>query len=171
MIVVDLFVGFARVGALGFGGGPSMLPLMKAECIDAGWVSDERFVEGLAIGSALPGPIAVKMAGFVGWNVAGAPGALAALLGVCLPALALMGVLSAVIYRFRDHPWMEGGLRGAKAAVVGMLFWVAVELAPAGVGSLGMGLVAVAAFGALALKVHPALVMVGALLLGGALLR
>ena len=166
MILLDLFWRFAKVGLLGFGGGPSMLPLMQAEVRNAGWLTDEEFLEGLAVGNALPGPIATKMALYVGWEEAGILGALAALLGVMTPSGVLMLGLTAVLIRFKDHELVKGALAGAKPAVVGMLFFVAVSLAPSGVKHWKGALLAIAAFAALYVNVHPAFVMLGAVLVG-----
>lgn len=171
MIYLQLFWGFAKVGLLGFGGGPSMLPLMQAEVVQSGWLTDEQFLEGLAVGNALPGPIATKMALYVGWEEAGILGALAALVGVLSPSGVLMVGLAAVIARYRDHEFVKGALAGAKPAVVGMLFFVAVSLAPGGVKGWEGALIAAAAFGALYLNVHPAFVMIAAVLLGMLWLR
>ena len=161
-----LFTGFLRVGLFGFGGGPSMLPLMQTEVVGAGFVTDQQFLDGLAVGNTLPGPIAVKMAVYVGWSTAGAPGAAASLAGVCLPALALMLGLTGVLLRYRDRPWMASALVGARAAVVGMLFWVAWDLGRKSIDGWGPGVLAVASFVALALQVHPAIVMLAALIVG-----
>lgn len=170
MIYLSLFWGFAKVGLFGFGGGPAMLPLMQTEVVQNGWLTDEEFLEGLAIGNALPGPISTKMALYVGWEEAGALGALAALLGVMSPSGVLMLGLAAVILRFKDSDYVRGALAGARPAVVGMLFFVAVSLAPKGVRDWRGGLLAVAAFGALYAGVHPAFVMVASVLVGMLLL-
>jgi chromate transporter len=169
--VPDLFIGFARVGVLGFGGGPSMIPLMQAECVNAGWVTEAQFLEGLAVGNALPGPIATKMAVYVGWHEAGAPGLLAAVLGVTLPSLVLMATLSGLLLTYRDHKIVAGVLSGVRPAVVGMLAFVAYDLAPAGIVGWSGALLAFLAFGALVMKVHPAVVMIGAMTLGGLFFR
>lgn len=166
-----LFLGFARVGLFGFGGGPSMLPLMQGECVRSGWVSDEQFLEGLAIGQALPGPIATKMAVYVGYTEAGLPGALAALAGVVLPSVVLMVAISTVLIRYREHPVIAAALRGVKPAVVGMLAFVAWDLAPTGVQGAGTAAIALLAFAALVAKVHPAIVMAAAMGIGIGFLR
>ncbi len=166
MIHWQLFVAFARVGVLGFGGGPSMLPLLQAECVGAGWVTDEQFLEGLAAGNALPGPIATKMAVYVGWHEAGPSGALVAMTGVVLPSALLMALLGALLVRYRDHWAVAAALRAVKPAIVGLLAFVAWDLAPAGIRGGGTALVAVAAFAALVLKVHPGWVIGGAVVTG-----
>ena len=171
MTPLALFLGFARVGLLGFGGGPSMIPLMKAECVGQGWLTDDQFMEGLAAGNALPGPISVKMAIYVGWLEAGPMGALSAVIGVTAPSALLMVALTALVLKYREHPVVAGGLRGVKPAVVGMLAWVAWDLAPSGITGAAGALLAVAAFAALVLRVHPGIVMVGAMAFGAVALR
>jgi chromate transporter len=169
--MIPLFLGFARVGLLGFGGGQASIPLMETECVDSGWVTHEQFLEGLAAGNALPGPISTKMALYVGWHEAGWSGAAAAFAGLTLPSSVLMLALSALIIRYRDHPVVEGGLRGVKPAVIGMLVFVAYEMAPAGLTSAATAMLAVGAFALLWFRVHPGLVMIGALSLGALVLR
>ncbi len=148
-----------------------MLPLMQAECLKHGFVTEEQFLEGLAIGDSLPGPISTKMALYVGWLDAGPLGALAALMGVLTPGAILLGVLGALILENRENPYVAGALRGVKPAIIGMLFFVAVDLAPNGVTTWVAGLVCVVAFAALLARVHPGFVIGGAAVFGALLLR
>lgn len=167
----SLFAGFARVGLLGFGGGPAMIPLMQAECVGAGWVTEAEFLEGLAVGNALPGPIAVKMAWYVGAHESGLWGGVAAVVGVTLPSVALMAGLASWIMRYRNTPAVTGALAGARPAVVGMLLFVALDLAPAGIGSATAAAIALATVAALWMRVHPGIVMLAAMGLGMLLFR
>lgn len=171
MSAPELLVAFGRVGLLGFGGGPSTIPLLQAECVRYGFVTEAQFLEGLAIGNALPGPITTKMALYVGWNDAGWLGALAAFIGINGPSVVLMGLLSGLLIRHRDDPWVAGAMAGVKPAVVGMLFFVACDLAPTGVVSWAGALLAALSLIALVAKVHPAFVMVGAAVAGALWLR
>jgi chromate transporter len=169
--VGTLFLGFCRIGLFAYGGGPSMIPLMKEECLRYGFVTEEQFLEGLATGNALPGPITTKMALYVGWHDAGVLGALGATIGLLLPSTLLMAGLTGVLVRYRGHPWVAASLEGAKPAIVGMLFFTAWDLAPAGVRDVAAGVVAIAAFAALYFRVHPAFVIVAAMALGVLLSR
>lgn len=162
----SLFAGFFRVGLLGFGGGPSYLPLMQAECVNAGWMTDEQFLEGLAITNALPGPITTKMALYVGFHEAGVAGAAAAFVGLLVPSTALMAVLLGVLVRHRDHWIVTAALKALKPAIVGMLAWVAWDLAPGGIKDAPTLAVALGAFAALLFRVHPAVVIVAAVAVG-----
>lgn len=167
----QLFQAFFRVGLFGFGGGPSMIPLMQAECVGAGWVTDEQFLEGLAVGNSLPGPITTKMAMYIGYNEAGWGGAFFATVGLLIPSTVLMALLVTFLLRYREHPYVAGALRAVKPVVVGMLAWVAWDLAPSGVRDLTTALLAVIAFVALVGKMHPALVIASAAAFGALALR
>jgi chromate transporter len=168
---LQLFLSFARVGLFGFGGGPSMLPLMQAECVRQGFVTDEQFIEGLAVGNSLPGPISTKMALYVGYQDSGVAGALAATAGVLAPSTVLMAALTVVLLRNRDNPYVAGALKGVKPVIVGMLAFVAVDLAPSGIASWFGAILAVAAFAALLARVHPGVVIAVAAVIGALALR
>ena len=170
MALSGLWWGWLRIGLFGFGGGPSVIPLMKAECMARGWLTEEQFLDTLALGNTLPGPIAVKMAVSIGQQAGGAAGALVALAGLCLPGVAMMIGLAALFSRFRDLPAVAGMMRAARAAVVGMLVWTAVGLFPDGVRDAKTALIAAAALGLLLWEVHPAWVM-GLALVAGAVMR
>mgnify|MGYP001198264187 CR=1 FL=1 len=118
----QLFVSFGRVGMVGYGGGPSMIPLVEYEVVNHfGWMTSEEFNQILAVGNALPGPIATKMAGYVGYKVAGWSGALAALFGVMGPTVLVMIGLYSVLQRFKDSPAITGITRGITPVVIVLL--------------------------------------------------
>ena len=148
------------------------MPLVQAECVDRQhWLTNDEFVDALAFGNALPGPIAQKLAAHIGMKVAGWPGVVVSLLAVTAPGVTLMLGAMALYLRYRHAPAMEGMLRGVRPAVVGLLAYTAYVLAPDAVRDWKAGVIAVAAFGALAAHVHPAVVMLAAILLGVAALR
>lgn len=170
--LVDIAVAWGRVGLFGFGGGPGMIPMMQAECVQThAWLTEEQFLEAIAASSALPGPIAVKMSVLVGSQVGGMPGAIAALLGVTVPAITLMALLTGALMQFRSAPAVSGAMRAVQPAVIGLLAWTVVSLAPDGIRSLSGALIAGGALAALALKVHPAVVIVAAMAIGAVFLR
>lgn len=168
-----LFLSFLKVGLLGYGGGPASIPLVQKEVVDLqGWMTETEFADSLAMGNALPGPIAVKMSVYVGYRVAGLPGAVLALLGMTGPGIVLMALFSLVYLKVKDHPKVMAALKGARPAVVGLLIWTAYDLGKpillggnSGIATLrsswSLWLIALASFVATTfLKVHPALVIV-----------
>jgi chromate transporter len=161
-----LFWAFVRMGTLAFGGGPSMIPLMKTECVDGGFVTEGQFMDGLAVGNALPGPIATKLAVYVGYSHGGFAGAALALFALLLPSTAMMGAFAGLLAKYGDHPMVKGALVGLKPAIIGMLAFTVIDLAPAGISGVGAGLLAVTAFLAMIAGLHPGLVILGAMAIG-----
>jgi len=172
MVLWELLVSWGRIGLVGYGGGPAMIPLMKAECVDVrGWLTEAQFMEGLAVSNALPGPITAKMSVFVGWKMAGGAGAGVSCLAVVAPAAFLMLALMGVLLRYREAPAVAGGLRAVKPVVIGMLVWTVATLWTDAVQGWSTALLAGAALVALLLKVHPGIVVVVALVVGALFLR
>jgi chromate transporter len=121
---IRLFAAFYRSGALVFGGGHVVLPLLQQQTVDTGWISSNDFLAGYGAAQAVPGPL-FTFAAFLGWMMAEAPnhwtGALLAIAGIFLPGLLL--VLAALPYwqALRIRPSMAALLAGVNAAVVGLL--------------------------------------------------
>lgn len=175
-----LLVAFMKVGAFGYGGGPSMIPLMQQEVVELrGWMNEAEFIDALAMGNALPGPITVKMAVYVGNRVSGFLGAAAALVGLIFPCIVLMAIISLVYLRIKDHPKVNAALQGARPAVIGLLLWTAYDLGRSALlkeGTAGWSavvaswdrllLTAVAFVAVTFVRIHPALVILGAAVIG-----
>jgi chromate transporter len=168
-----LTAAFFRVGVFGFGGGPSFIPLIQREVEAHGWLSREDFLDAFAFGNALPGPIATKLAGYVGHRVAGWGGAAVALLALTGPTIVTMVALAALYARFQDAPAVAGFLRGLRPVVIALLVLTVLTFAPGALGPWRRWradpvpwVIALAAFAAaVALRVHPGLLILG----GGAI--
>ncbi|PPK44276.1 chromate transporter [Trinickia symbiotica] len=121
---IKLFDAFYRSGALVFGGGHVVLPLLQQQTVATGWVTPNVFLAGYGAAQAVPGPL-FTFAAFLGWMLAGTPshamGALIAIVGIFLPGLLL--VIAALPYwqALRSRPSMAAMLAGINAAVVGLL--------------------------------------------------
>ena len=85
MIYLRLFLTFLKIGVVTFGGGYAMIPLIKDECLTAGWLTESELLNFIAVAESTPGPIAINMATFVGSSQAGFWGSLVATIGVVLP--------------------------------------------------------------------------------------
>src|SRR5690606_39908313 len=89
----NLFLAFFRVGILGYGGGPASIPLIHKEVVSTyKWMKDEEFGDMLALANTLPGPIATKLAGYIGYRVSGILGLLNAVLATILPTIVLLKI-------------------------------------------------------------------------------
>lgn len=105
----SLFMAFLRIGLLGFGGGPAMIPLVHQEVVKRhGWLDEEAFADVLAIANTLPGPIATKMPGYIGYRVGGVIGCLNAVVAVILPMIVIMILLLGLFSRYRAVGWIHG---------------------------------------------------------------
>jgi len=171
--VFNLFIAFLRVGILGYGGGPSFIPLVEIEVVDNyRWMTTQEFTDALALGYALPGPIATKMAWYVGFKVAGWPGALSALMGIVAPSALAMIVLLKALLKYKDLPMVEGMLTAIRPVVVVLLVLLVVDMVPSSFVNVTTVLLGLAGFLAIqVLHVHPAIVVILALLFGALFLR
>jgi chromate transporter len=158
---------FLRAGALTFGGGFVMIPLLEAELVRAqGWLSSQSFADAMALGQITPGPVVIT-ATFVGFQIGGLTGALLATVAVFLPAFLLMLAVSASVARFRANVTVQAFLLGVQPGVVGLLFAAAWLLGRHGVrDALGVG-IAIASFLALwTWRPSPFWVLLGACTIG-----
>jgi chromate transporter len=108
MIYWQIFLAFFIPGILGYGGGPASIPLVENEVVDRyGWLTTNEFGEVLAIGNALPGPIATKMAGYIGYAEGGVLGAIVGVFATVAPSLILMIMLLQILYRYKESPKVQ----------------------------------------------------------------
>jgi chromate transporter len=122
-----IFTGFLLVGATSFGGGVTG-HLHSSTVERHEWLTDATFVRLLGISQTLPGLNATNLAILIGDYLRGARGALAAVLGVCLPGAVLMYVVGLVFQSERQRPFVEAGLDGVAAAAVGLIFATTLQL-------------------------------------------
>ncbi|MBE3588191.1 MAG: chromate transporter [Thermoanaerobacteraceae bacterium] len=164
----QLFVAFGRANLFGFGGGPSVIPLIQQEVVDNyHWLSTEEYTDALAMGNALPGPIATKMAAYVGYKIAGYWGALSALLGTVMPTAVAMVALAGLYFKYKDAPQIQGMLRGVRPVVVVLLVQVAWEMGVKSFPVPSTWIIALVALVAVfALKVHPLALIVASMAYG-----
>ncbi|MFD2328528.1 chromate transporter [Cohnella sp. GCM10020058] len=128
--LVDLFVAFGRSTMLGYGGGPSIIPLYQNEVVNRyQWMGNEDFGKALAFGNALPGPIATKLAAYIGFKVAGWLGALMAVTAVVLPTALLMVLLVGLMHRLQGNPYIKGMIKGVQPVIFVMLAMLAYDFA------------------------------------------
>lgn len=121
-IYLDLYITFAKIGSLTFGGGIAMLPMMQNELIDTKqWVSENEILDYYAIGQSTPGIIAVNVATFVGYKKAGILGGIIATLGVITPCVVLITILANLIDSIDHYPNVQKALKGINVAVCALI--------------------------------------------------
>lgn len=122
MIYLKLFLSFLQIGAFSFGGGYAAMPLIQEQVVTQnGWLSMSAFTDLVTIAEMTPGPIAVNAATFVGTQVGGVPGAIAATLGCILPSCIFVTLLAYVYTKYRRLSLLQGTLASLRPAVVAMI--------------------------------------------------
>jgi chromate transporter len=166
----QLFIAFFRSGMLGFGGGPSSIPLVHKEVVETfKWMNDEQFSEILALGNTLPGPINTKMAGYIGYKVGGVLGLITSMIAAVLPTVILMLVLLTSFNAFKDSPRVQG-MTNAVVPIVGVMMaaltWSFLKKSKASLGwKNGSLLLIVSFFAIVVVGIHPG-IMIAVLLIG-----
>lgn len=118
----QLFWVFCRVGALTFGGGYAMLPIVQKEIVeDRRWASQEQIIDYYALSQSVPGIIAVNMAVFLGYERKRVPGAIAAALGVVFPSLVIITVIASFIPYIQEVPFLQHAFAGVRVAVIALI--------------------------------------------------
>ncbi|MBQ6691422.1 MAG: chromate transporter [Rikenellaceae bacterium] len=132
--LLTMFGSFFKIGLFTFGGGYAMVPIIQREVIDRrGWVDRDEFVELLTLAQSAPGPIALNTSVFVGYKMRGYAGALAALLGVVVPAFTVILIVAIYFAQFRENVYVNAAFKGMRPAVVALIVSPIVSL------SRGMG--------------------------------
>jgi chromate transporter len=142
---------------------------MKKEVVgNFGWFTNEQFADALAAGNTLPGPIAPKMAAYVGFNVAGVMGAVVAVVAAVVPTAIAIVILAKLLLVYKDNPRVKSMLVVAKPIVVILLLQTAIDLMTKNnFPNIAAYVVSIVAFAAVIfLKVNPAIVMLSGLVIG-----
>jgi chromate transporter len=127
--VGGVFLAFLKIGALLFGSGYVLVAFLRSDLVlGAGWITERQLLDAVAVGQVTPGPVS-STATFVGYLVAGLPGAAAATLGIFLPGAVFVALSIPVLPRLRRSPIARAALDGVNAAALGLLVAVTVGLA------------------------------------------
>lgn len=127
--LLDLFVAFARVGVMTFGGGYAMIPILEREIVTKrAWASNEELMDYYAVGQCTPGVIAVNTATFVGNKIAGVLGGIVATAGMVFPSLVIICIIAGVLTNFADIPAVKSAFAGIRVCVCVLIFNAVVKL-------------------------------------------
>ena len=138
-LYADLFLTFARIGGLTFGGGYAMLPILEKEVVEnRGWCKEEELTDYYAIGQCTPGVIAVNTATFVGSKLAGIPGGIVATLGVVFPSMVIITVIAAFLRNFADNPYVIHAFAGLRVVVTVLVLNTVIKLLKSNVKGKGL---------------------------------
>lgn len=160
----ELFMIFARIGGLTFGGGYAMLPLLQKEVVEQrGWVTEEELLDYYAIGQCTPGIIAVNTATFIGYKRKKTLGAIIATLGVCFPSVVIITVIAMFLRNIMDRPFVIHAFAGIRICVCALIISAVAKLVKKAVIDLPTLLLFLAAIGvSISTEISPVFIIVGA---------
>lgn len=121
MMLLRLFYEFFKVGLFAIGGGMATFPFLTDLAAKTGWYTQAQLVDMVAIAESTPGPIGVNTATYVGFTVAGIPGALTATIGLITPSVILILIIARVLARFRDSKLVQNVFYGLRPASTGLI--------------------------------------------------
>ena len=128
MIYLELFLTFLKIGAVSFGGGYAMIPLIQDEVVTNGWLTINEILNFIAVSESTPGPIAINMATFVGSSQGGLFGAFCATLGVVLPSFVIILIIASVLKGLLEYAGVQAFLNGLRPVVVGLILGTAITI-------------------------------------------
>lgn len=164
----DLFLTFARIGGLTFGGGYAMLPMLQKEVVETKqWATEEELLDYYAVGQCTPGIIAVNVATFIGQKTRGILGGIIATLGVVAPSFVIILVLASLINHFAEYKIVAHALAGIRVCVAALIVSAIVKLWKKGVRDLvGIIIFAAVVLLSLVLNVSPIIIVIVSMLFG-----
>lgn len=125
-LLIELFITFFKIGLFTFGGGYAMIPLITEEVVTKNWLIPEQLLDFIAISESTPGPFAINIATFIGYNQQGILGSIFSTAGVILPSFIIILIIAKAFHRFASNKYVIGFLKGVKPIVVGVIFSVAI---------------------------------------------
>ncbi len=174
MIYWQLFLAFFIPGILGYGGGPASIPLVEHEVVENyEWMTTQEFSEVVALGNSLPGPIATKMAGYIGYAEGGILGAVIALFATVAPSLILMISMMAILLKYKEAPEVKNLTKLIRPVIAVLLGVMTLQFAQESLDGVGVVSTLILIVGSYLLlekvKLHPAFVIILALVYGAVL--
>ena len=129
MIYLRLFLNFLMIGALSFGGGYGMVSLVRETVLSNGWLTENEFLNFIAVSESTPGPLAVNMATFIGSTQGGILGSFVATLGVVLPSFLIILLIASALKNLMKYAPVNAFLSGDRPCVVAMILATALSMA------------------------------------------
>lgn len=164
----DLFWTFCKIGALTFGGGYAMLPLIQREIVEnKKWSTEKEILDYYAVGQCTPGVIAVNTATFIGYKLRGIIGGIVATLGVIFPSIVIILIIATFLQNFADLAIVQSAFAGIRVAVVALIITTVVKLIKSSIKDYLGVIIAIIAFVISAfIRLSPVYVVIAAALTG-----
>lgn len=128
-IFIKLFVTFLKIGAVTFGGGYAMLPIIKRDIVEKkSWLNEEEFLDAIAVAQSVPGAVAINTAIYTGYKINGTRGAFVSLVGTVIPSFTIILAIAMLFVQWQDLAVVQKAFTGIRSAVVGLIFAAVISL-------------------------------------------
>ena len=166
--LLTLYTLFFRMGAVTFGGGMAMLPILRREIVQSReWMSEEDIIDYYALSQGLPGIIAINVSVFIGYERRGVPGAVASALGMVSPCIVIISIIAFFLAGFQDNLYVKHALAGISVCVSALILDAVVGLWKKGVKDVfGVALCLVMLALSVFTSISPILLVIACALLG-----
>ncbi|MCB5233747.1 MAG: chromate transporter [Candidatus Cloacimonetes bacterium] len=168
MILLTMFLTFFKIGLFSFGGGYAILAMIRQEVVLINpWLTQQEFMQVVAISQMTPGPIAINAATFVGYHKAGVLGSLVCTLGVVMPSLIVMALITVTYMKLRKLEWFKRIFKRLRLLSVGLIGAALIMILPKAVEStFALGVFIVSFFATWRWKVSPFTLLIFAAIFG-----
>jgi len=127
--LITLFLTFFKIGLFTFGGGYAMIPFIHQYAVEKyKWITDDEFLDIIAIAESTPGPIAINSATYIGHKVKGIKGSATATLGVVMPSVIIIVLIAAFFMQYKDNIWVEYAFKGVRIGVAILVLNAAIRM-------------------------------------------
>lgn len=128
-MILSLFFSMMKIGCVAFGGGYAIIALLESEFVSKRqWIEHDEFMDVVAIAESTPGPIALNVATYIGYKLAGFPGAIIATMGVCVPSFGIMYVISLFYEQFMAITMIAAAFKGIQICMVYLIASAALKM-------------------------------------------
>ncbi|HEY8500708.1 MAG TPA: chromate transporter [Clostridia bacterium] len=167
-LLADIYFTFLKLGSVSFGGGYAMLSLIEREVVkEKKWVDKEKIIDIFAVSESLPGAIALNSSAFVGYSIAGIPGAVAALLGNLTSPVIIVLTLMIIFANIKDYPAVQSAFRGIFPTIAGLILYAAYKIGKTAVIDYSTAIIVIASFcAAVFLNVAPIPLIISGAVIG-----
>lgn len=143
----QIFITFFKIGALTFGGGLAMIPIIEREIVNKGWIDEDELMDYIAVSQSAPGMIAVNIATMIGMHLRKRIGAFIAVLGVVIPSFIVIILIATFLRQFNDIPVIQSALKGIMLVVIVLLVYALITLGKRAITNFYLFIYAGIAFG------------------------
>ncbi|NLM42818.1 MAG: chromate transporter [Clostridiales bacterium] len=167
-MLLQLFITFFKIGCFTIGGGYAMVPVIQREIVEnKKWISEDEFLDAIALTNSLPGPLATNTATYVGYRMAGIIGAITGVLATALPSFLIILAIAILFTSIKDSLVIQNIFSGIRPAVVSLIIFAVIKLAKAiGLKSKNLIISLGTLFGIIFLNIHPIVAVIISAVLG-----